>query len=46
MLRAWGRGGVEVWRSGATKACWGPGDVEEVATRGLEMRYKRVDVEV
>ncbi len=40
------RGGVEVWRSGASKSCCGPGDVEEVASRGLEMRCRRVDVKV
>jgi len=29
VLWAWGRGGVDAWRSGTYEACCGPGDVEE-----------------
>ena len=46
VIKSCRRGSVEVWRSGASQACCGPGDVEEFASRALEAGCNHVDVEV
>ncbi len=38
------RVGVEVWSSGAPEACCRCRDVEEFASRSLEIRRRRVDI--
>ena len=46
MLRAWGRGGVGAWNSGAREECCGRGDVEVYRYGVVLQAYERGRVEI